>query len=496
MDAKTFEWQTYMGQYPERLLLTSAGRRGLTELSPTLFALVYFPETLRGPTTGNQISFNQFHLDLISSAMRWTRKDIGPREIREAWIAPRGSGKTSWIFGPGILPTWALAHGHRTFVAAFAGRAAPAAEHLRSFKSTLRTNALLRRDFPDLCSPVVSRDDQYVAKSGAVFHAYGIDNFTLGAKVGNSRPDLILLDDIEKGEGTYSAYQKDKRLKTVIQDVFPMEINAPVIITGTTTMYGSIMHDLVNSVTTTEPAEWVVEQGFKARYYPAITTNADGSEGSLWPQRWSLESMQAIRHTRDFAMNYMNQPASLDGDFWEPRDFEHRAPQNVTTRVLAVDPAVSDRKHSDYHGIAVVGFDHVENRVSVDHVEQMKVSSAKLKERIWQLLQMNPSIRTLLVEVNQGVDLWKDILLPLPLGVEMITVHQHQQKTVRAAQVHNWYQMGLVGHTKKLPQFEGQAMSFPQGINDDMVDAVVMGVSYFLSQRTNAQLSVSSGSYL
>jgi hypothetical protein len=87
----------------------------------------------------------------------------------------------------------------------------------------------------------------YLAKSGVAFQARGVDTMNLGTKVGTLRPDLLLLDDVEKDEGNYSIHQKQDRLKTILQAIFPMNINAVVEFAGTTTMYGSIMHDLVRN---------------------------------------------------------------------------------------------------------------------------------------------------------------------------------------------------------------------------------------------------------
>src|SRR5690606_4851931 len=242
-------------------------RRLLTRMDPQLFALIYLSKHLRGPETGDSVSFSRFHVELADSAKQWARRDLGPREHREAWVAPRGSGKSTWLFC--ILPIWALAHGHRRYVAAFADSGPQAMQHLISFKRELDTNLLLRHDYPELCNPsrrpsggsVADTQSLYIAASGAVFQAKGIDSSTLGAKVGNTRPDVILFDDIEPSASNYSAYQKEKRQDTIVNAVFPMNLNAVVLFAGTTTMYGSVIHDIVRTVTEpTEAPDWVRDE--------------------------------------------------------------------------------------------------------------------------------------------------------------------------------------------------------------------------------------------
>ena len=333
----SFSVGEYLSGVDVRLLDSSEGRRLLTRLDPLMFALVYLPHHLRGADTGGAVSLSPFHVDMASEAKSWLRAGGEPMEHRNAYIAPRGGGKSTWAFL--ILPLWAAAHGHLRFVAAFAASARQAEDHLTSFKRELGENKALRADFPDLVSPgvrpsgstVSDNRGMYYAKSKFVFAARGIDSSSLGLKIGNQRPDLLLFDDIEPDEANYSPYQKEQRLKTVRQSVFPMSIYAKVVMVGTTTMYQSIMHDVVRSVTDPSNApEWVAEERIKAHYYPPILTNEDGSEASLWPEKWPLEFLRSIRTTRQYRLNYANQPDSGDGGYWQASDFKYGEPQAVT----------------------------------------------------------------------------------------------------------------------------------------------------------------------
>lgn len=487
-----FDWCGYLASFDERLLSDPRGRRILTRFRPLLFALLYFRDHLASDETNGEISFNQFHLDLIAWAQSWVRDGIGPAEERHAWIAPRGCGKSSWIFL--MLPAWALAHRHRRFIAAFSDSAHQAQQHLSSFKRELDGNELLRLDHPALCTPakraggasVADNTSLYVADSGVVFQAKGIDSSTLGAKVGAQRPDLLLFDDVEPDASNYSAFQKDKRLATITSAVLPMNLNAVVCIVGTTTMHGSVMHDLMRGAVEAQPPAWVADEGFQVHYYPAIVATDGGDEASLWPQRWSLEYLQSIRHTRAFAMNFMNAPVSVDGAYWSPEDFRYDVPPAPTRKILSVDPAVTAKNTSDFTGLAVVSYDPSERRCLVERVTAVKLAPAQLRAKILSILEADPAIRMVLMEVNQGQDAWAAILKPLP--VKMATIHQSIPKNVRAAKVLDYYQSGWVAHLSReaCRAFEEQALSFPNVANDDCVDAVCTGVSYFLRNRKAA----------
>jgi phage terminase large subunit-like protein len=241
--------KTYLNRYDRRLLTSSKGRIALTKNDPLLFAILYLPHHLT-MTTGEQ-TLSQFHLELIEWAKGWTKPVEKPGESRDCFIAPRSAGKSTWLFL--LLPMWAAAHGHIKFIAAFSDSASQAEDHLQSFKSELDTNEALTCDFASLCTPMMGKttkrpiaqsSDQIIQSNGFVFMAKGIDAKTLGMKVGNRRPDLLLFDDIEPPEATYSKVEAERRLGTVLNAAFPLNERARVAIVGTTTMAGSIIDQL------------------------------------------------------------------------------------------------------------------------------------------------------------------------------------------------------------------------------------------------------------
>ena len=233
----------YITRVPRDLLATSAGRRLLTRDDPMLFAVVYLLHSIR--FEDNPPSFSDFHWDLGEYARTtWTSRHTA----RDCWIAPREAGKSQWLFK--ILPLWAAAHGHLRFIAAFSDSADQATKHLNSFKAELDHNDLLKRDFPDLCRPLMrGQVKRYVSQSndliqqahGFSFSAKGVDSKSLGLKLGDQRPDLILLDDVEPTESNYSAAEAEKRKRTLLDGIFYLASRASVVLVGTTTMAGSII---------------------------------------------------------------------------------------------------------------------------------------------------------------------------------------------------------------------------------------------------------------
>lgn len=504
-NAATFSLTRHLAGVEPRLLETSEGRRLLTRLDPLMFALLYLPHHMRGKQTGEQVTFADCHLDWAREARGWVRPVTEPRSSRDVYISPRESAKSTWWFL--INPMWAAANGFIKFVAAFSDSATQAENHLSTFKAELDGNQLLREDFPKFTRPatrsrgtvVADRQSQIQTASGFTFAARGIDSGNLGLKVGHQRPDALICDDIESGEANYSLHQAGKRLSTLQNVILPLSEFARVVVAGTTTMSGGLIHQCVKSATIPgPPADWIRDENFRVHYYPPIIATEEG-ERSIWPAKWPMTYLEDVRSTRSFKLNFLNQPASLDGDYWSPEDFRYPEPGEALDpaprMMLSVDPAVTSKATSDFTGLSVVSHDPGRRRCTVHAALQVKLPPAGLRDKILAMLDEFPQISLVLVEDNQGGDVWAHILHGLP--VKLRTVHQSAPKAVRAASVLNRYQRGQVIHAKPLRDLEEQMCAFPKAANDDILDSVVSAVQRFLDPaKSKAPATAASRTYL
>jgi hypothetical protein len=475
---------------PVELLTFSEGRKELTKYDPLLFALIYLPHHLQNAQ--GEITLSEFHVDLAEYGKNWIHKPTQPKQNRDAFIAPRECGKSTWIFL--ILPMWAAAHGHVKFIAAFSDAASQAETHLMTFKNELESNEYLIEDYPDLCKPKIvnssgramaSNSWRIIQSNDFIFDANGIDTNSLGKKVFGQRPDLIILDDIEKGEKNYSEYQAGQQKNTVFDDIAPMNIYARMIFVGTTTMPNSVMDQFRKYGEKYDDPElgWIKDQNIDVHYYPAIMPNNDGSERSVWPEKWPLEWLESQRHLRDFAKNYMNRPINTDGTFWTNEDIIIEEIEDYGNTIISIDPAVTKNKISDYTGIAVLSRgrnDQGKDGIYVRYAEQVKMSPSEIADRVEYLVEKF-NVGVLYVEVNQGGDLWKDVFKKIP--VKYRSKSQHLSKQIRAGKALNFYQQGKVKHTSHFPILEEQMWSFPKVSHEDVLDAVVSGILYFLDNK-------------
>lgn len=481
---------------------SSEWRRAACRMNPLLFALVYMQDTLRSPETGDRISLSEFHIDLAESAKRWARMDVGPGEIRDAWVAPRGAGKSSWVFL--VLPLWSMAYGWRKFIIAFADSyATQARQHMTTFKLQLATNELLKTDFPELCAPArrdghsaMNAQDAYLAENGAALVVRGMDSSSLGAKIGNRRPDLILLDDVEPAAAKYSADQKAKRMDAMRNAIFPMNYKAIVQLAGTTVMHGSIVHDIVRRT------PWVLEDGITCRHYPAIMTDpVTGEERSLWPQMWPLDYLRSRRVTAsgklnaEYALNMDNCPvldsapeggaaaATLDGAYWTEDDFvldtSGHLGASVERKVLCIDPAVTSKKGADATGLAVVGRTS-SGKCLVERAIGVWQPPREVRGIVHRMVAYDPLIRQVVVEINNGGEYILDVLGDLPNGVKLTPSRAVESKNSRITKLYYHYQAGRVVHSKVHPDLHRQMCAWPHPPHDDIIDSVEAGVRHFL----------------
>lgn len=478
-------------------LLDPANRRALTYSRPLRFGQLYFGHHLTAED-GSQ-TFAECHYEWARIAKSWMKPNIEPLENRHAFLAPRATGKSTWWLL--ILPMWAAAHGHVKFASFFADTYSQAQQHAATFRRELETNELLRRDFPELCAPAKTQTgvqesntkELLIRQNGFVLTSKGMDSGALGMKVGERRPDLLLLDDIEPDEANYSGYQAEKRLGTLLDAILPLNIRARVVLSGTVTMPGSITHQIVKHGQGIRDEEnaWVGTSNFQVHHSHAIVDNGDGSRRSQWPEKWSLEWLESIEHTREYAKNYANNPRAVDSDYWSDKDFTYGGFPTTKT-ILSVDGAVTGNKTSDFTGLAVVSYapktQSAPARCLVEHCEAVRLKGEPLRARVESLLRSFPDISVVYVEANQGGELWRTLFRGI--DAKVITHTVHAKKEVRAGKLLKQYQLvpSRVWHAKPLPALEDQQIAFPKAPNDDMVDAVGNGVDYFLKQTASVAI--------
>jgi phage terminase large subunit-like protein len=223
-----------------------------------------------------------------------------------------------------------------------------------------------------------------------------------------------------------------------------------------------------------------------------------------------LPYLKSIEHTRGYKLNYDNDPAGREGDFWNAEDIRYGIPAGITKLFIFVDPPVTQKTTSDDAGIAVVGYvpasmaskltraelalypreflaenllEHEVkdptgparlSRVVVLEAFGVKATGANLKKKVLDTLARWPRVQAVILENNQGADLWLEVFNDLP--VRFITFGSHEKKEVRFSRALDFYQKRRVTHASPQRDAEDQMTSYPKVAKDDIMDAISAGV--------------------
>lgn len=476
-------------------------RQEISYRNPLIFGLLYCAEfgdlMLRHVDALDEgspkaVFMNDVHVDIARWGSSWMRKDTQPGDNRHAWIAPRGSAKSTWLLT--VLPLWAAVFQHRNFIAMFGmTKKAITKSHMVNLINHIRGNDLLRFDYPNFCTPApgtVATQSEYQSINGTTIVAAGIGEGVLGLNRGGARPDTILFDDLDDAEGDFSPTTTASRLATMRQGILGMTPRAVVGWAGTVPTRGSLCDQLVRHELGESVVPWVEETKFRTHYYPAIMTDRDGSQRSLWPIEWDLKWMLSQRGIRDFELNFMNRPPNAGSTFWEQRHFVYGIPRGwmFSRYVMWVDPAVTNNTKSDFSGIAVVGYAENVRKAGVMMSGNLKVSPEQLKVNVRHaLLQFYPlGLREIMVESNQGGTFLRTALSGLEsefpgIKITLPRSESNRGKAVEFAEAFTHYQRERVRHSQQFRVAEEQLMMFPNGRNDDCGEAIVRGVNEILA---------------
>jgi phage terminase large subunit-like protein len=188
-----------------------------------------------------------------------------------------------------------------------------------------------------------------------------------------------------------------------------------------------------------------------------------------------------------------------DGDYWTSDDFTYGSLGIEATRwILQLDPAVTTKGTSDYTGWAIVAYrPSVRGSKPIAEVVaagKIRLVGEGLRQWVLDRLLHHEKIKAVRVEVNQGGELWYTVLHDLP--VKLLVHTSNESKEVRFAYALDLYHRGHVLHRDRIREAEEQMISFPKAPYDDIADAIVCGLLYFLRDVPRVTTEVESKGYV
>lgn len=414
-----------------------------------------------------------FHKEILSIA---ADKSVA----RAAFVAPRGHAKSTEISF--VYPLWSAVNKQHRFCVIVSDTYTQSEEFVNALKDEFESNVKLRWLYGDLVGDDW-RDGEFVLTTGIKFIAKGSGQKIRGIRHRDTRPDLMIFDDIENDENVESAEQRKKLYKW-----FTKAALQALSRDGRAILIGTILHfdSLVNKVA--KKAD--VFLSWKTKTYYAITTDKNGKHHALWPEHMSLEQLISIRdNPKDplyvgsitFAQEYQHKPFDEEDAIIQPSWIQwadgRPEKQNVVASVLTIDPAASEKTKADPTGKIFAELT-VDGNIYVGFIGNKRQSPKKSAEdtgRIYDIYE--PSA----VGIESGILelVFRDLLAGLPV----VPVKADKDKVRRLLAVARFFEAGrvyIVKNIKNAQALYDQLIEFPAGSHDDMVDALVYAIRMLL----------------
>lgn len=352
------------------------------------------------------------------------------------------------------------------------------AELAQTFGGKTR-NKVDSSEFKAIFPGVLLKEDEkargrWTTRQGGGYVAAGVG----GAMTGRGAHVLLIDDPVKNREEAESEVYREKTYEWFTSTAFTRLEPGGVVIIIMTRWH---MDDLAGRILADETLDGLV----KVLKFPAFATKtgANRKQGDpLWPDKYptsKLEEMRTVVGPYDFAALYQCSPVLTEKQEFKPEFYRYIDEQDLesksTANYLTVDTAMSKKAQADYCGFC-------DNSVDRENFWNLKAWRARLgpEELVDTLFSLHETRKysSIGLEKTAYLDGLKPFLdseqrrrnrfLPIvPLE------HKQTAKEIRIRSVIPRYAAGSIRHVKGLcDALEEEQMQFPNGIHDDVLDAL------------------------
>jgi len=386
--------------------------------------------------------------------------------------APRGFSKSTIVSFIYVL--WQALYKKSKFIVIISDTYTQSKFFLEAIKKEIEDNAMIGLMFGNMKGEQWS-EGEIEFNNGVKIVCKGSGMKIRGLKYRETRPDLIILDDLENMELVESKERRDKMLRWFSAEVMPaIDINGRIIYVGTILHYDSLLNKVLN------------DKSWKRKIYRAMDKE---HTVSLWPQRFSVDKLNGIKQEYRnngvldlFYSEYMNDPISNENAEFKKEDFQYFEMSDIDHRKLnkftTVDLAISKKESADYTVILTVGIDENNNMFILDIQRERLDPLQTIKRIFW----VNTKFRPIWIGI-ESVAYQKALIYFLK--DEMKKKHQYlnikeikpdTDKERRIRRIIPRYKSGTIFHQTKHTNLEEELLRFPKGQHDDIADCVAMQI--------------------
>lgn len=390
-------------------------------------------------------------------------------------ICHRGFGKTSIVqLG---MPSRGICYHENLFIMPVSASNTSAVMQSENLKAKLTQSKDIRNLFGPMKSEVFAKD-MWRTSTGTVVFPRGAGQQVRSNLYGDSRPDLIIVDDLEDKEGVRNEEQRKKLKEWFFSDLLGC-VDAGSK-TSRVIMIGTLLHEDSLLANLYEDPDWV----------KVNIPLCDDEYNSYWPEFLStadihkmVEGYRRQSMMDEFYREYMNKCVGLETQCFSAHFFkyydeaaEKLGRDNNTTNMVIVDPAKTVSPTADDSAIVGVAHQAVTQKLFVRDVMSGRFTQDQLYDQIFAMCY-RLGATTIGVEVTTLHDF---IIYPLKneisrrglnLHIEELKAKGKKEDRIRA--LIPFYRRGLVYHNKgTCGKLESQLVTFPYSKYDDIMDAL------------------------
>ena len=152
--------------------------------------------------------------------------------------------------------------------------------------------------------------------------------------------------------------------------------------------------------------------------------------------------------------------------------------------VVAVDPPATSGERANACGIVCAGLGEDGRVYVLDDASCKRLRPLQWAARVVELFHTREANRVV-VEVNQGGEMVRDVIAQVDGTVPLKTVHASRGKRARAEPVAALYEQGRVSHVGAFRELEDEMCASPEeGESPDRMDALVWAVTELVLKKT------------
>lgn len=452
------------------------------------------------------------------------------RNSRYAIAAPRGFAKSTIVTNEYAL--WCICNKTENFIVILSHTAEQARGHVRNIKRELETNLKLQEDFPDVWLPGARpgparwTDGEIITLNGVQVLALSKEQQIRGRRNLESRPSLIILDDVEPNHGYNNSESYNKMEEWFTRDVLKAgDTKTNVLFIGTIHHYNSLLARFIDPIQSfgwkkkkyqavisfsTNKEDWVrwaqiydkfedyegkVGPDAALRFFKSKEQEMLKGTKVLWPERhdyYSLMEMRIKEGESSFNSEMQNEPANM-GDcifnvaklrYWtdnysSPDELIHHMRGRVAI-YIGCDPSLGENAESgDYSAIMIVAYDPERG---LYYVLEADVARRRPSDTINRIIEYckKYEVWKIGIEANQFQVLMADDLMRRADEEDVRVVVQKvintSNKRMRIETLQPLFERERIMISRKHYGLIEEIKYFPKGKHDDALDALELAI--------------------